>query len=139
MKILDDYISDMMKNNEKVLDGKACFKLSDTYGFPIDLTKEILEEKGLTADEEGYTKEMDEQREKARAARGGSKYMGADETVFHKIDRDFHTEFVGHLNVTVKYHLLQRKMSLLKTQAAEMRSIILYLTKLLSMQKAADR
>ena len=96
MKILDDYISDMMKNNEKVLDGKACFKLSDTYGFPIDLTKEILEEKGLTADEEGYTKEMDEQREKARAARGGSKYMGADETVFHKIDRDFHTEFVGY-------------------------------------------
>ena len=96
MKILDDYISDMMENNEKVLDGKACFKLSDTYGFPIDLTKEILEEKGLTADEEGYTKEMDEQREKARAARGGSKYMGADETVFHKIDRDFHTEFVGY-------------------------------------------
>ena len=96
MKILDDYIEQMQSEGKTVLDGEACFKLSDTYGFPIDLTKEILEEKGLSADEEGYTKAMDEQREKARVARGGSKYMGADETVFHQIDRDFHTEFVGY-------------------------------------------
>ena len=96
IKILDDYIEDMQKEGKTVLDGDACFKLSDTYGFPIDLTKEILEEKGLSADEEGYAKAMDEQREKARVARGGSKYMGADETVFHQISRDFHTEFVGY-------------------------------------------
>ncbi|MGN0601846.1 MAG: alanine--tRNA ligase [Oscillospiraceae bacterium] len=96
MKILDDYIEQMQSEGKKVLDGEACFKLSDTYGFPIDLTKEILEEKGLSADEEGYTKAMEEQREKARVARGGSKYMGADETVFHKISRDFHTEFLGY-------------------------------------------
>ena len=55
-----------------------------------------MKKKGLTADEEGYANAMDEQREKARVARGGSKYMGADETVFHKISRDFHTEFVGY-------------------------------------------
>lgn len=96
MKILDDYIAEMEAKGETTLGGEACFKLSDTYGFPIDLTKEILEEKGLTADEEGYANAMDEQREKARVARGGSKYMGADETVFHKISRDFHTEFVGY-------------------------------------------
>ncbi|MDO5125921.1 MAG: alanine--tRNA ligase [Ruminococcus sp.] len=96
MKILDDYIDQMQKNGENVLDGEACFKLSDTYGFPIDLTREILEEKGLSVDEEAFEKAMNEQREKARVARGGSKYMGADETVFHKIDRDFHTEFVGY-------------------------------------------
>ena len=96
MKILDDYMEEMKKEDKTVLDGEACFKLSDTYGFPIDLTREILEEKGFKADEEGYTKAMNEQREKARTARGGSKYMGADETVFHKIDRDFHTEFVGY-------------------------------------------
>ena len=96
MKILDDYIADMQKNGETVLGGEACFKLSDTYGFPIDLTKEILEEKGFTADEDGYAKAMNEQKEKARTARGGSKYMGADETVFHQISRDFHTEFLGY-------------------------------------------
>ena len=96
MKILDDYIDEMEAKGETTLGGEACFKLSDTYGFPIDLTKEILEEKGLTADEEGYANAMDEQREKARVARGGSKYMGADETVFHKISRDFHTKFVGY-------------------------------------------
>lgn len=96
IKILDDYMEQMSKEGKTVLDGEACFKLSDTYGFPIDLTREILEEKGLKADEEGYEKAMNEQRVKAREARGGSKYMGADETVFHKIDRDFHTEFVGY-------------------------------------------
>ena len=96
MKILDDYMEEMKKNGVTVLEGEACFKLSDTYGFPIDLTREILEENGFTADEDGYTKAMNEQREKARVARGGSKYMGADETVFHKISRDFHTEFLGY-------------------------------------------
>lgn len=65
MKILD-YIGRYMKKREKQsLTVKACFKLSDTYGFPIDLTREILEEKGFKADEEGYTKAMNEQREKA--------------------------------------------------------------------------
>ncbi|MGN1133807.1 MAG: alanine--tRNA ligase-related protein, partial [Oscillospiraceae bacterium] len=96
MKILDDYIAEMKAKGEKVLDGEACFKLSDTYGFPIDLTREILEENGLEADEEGFEKAMETQREMARKARGGSKYMGADETVFHQISRDFHTEFVGY-------------------------------------------
>ncbi|MBQ7069855.1 MAG: alanine--tRNA ligase [Ruminococcus sp.] len=96
MKILDDYIEQLEKSGEKVLDGESCFKLSDTYGFPIDLTREILEEKGLSCDEEGYEKCMQQQRETARNARGGSKYMGADETVFHKIDKEVTTEFTGY-------------------------------------------
>lgn len=96
LNILSGYIEDMQKNGVSVLDGVKCFTLSDTYGFPIDLTREILEEKGLSCDEEGYAKAMDEQRETARKARGGSKYMGADETVFHKIDKNFTTEFVGY-------------------------------------------
>ncbi len=96
LNILSGYIEEMQKNGETVLDGVKCFTLSDTYGFPIDLTREILEEKGLSCDEEGYAKAMDEQRETARKARGGSKYMGADETVFHKIDKNFSTEFVGY-------------------------------------------
>ena len=96
MKILDDYIEDMNSNGKKVLDGESCFKLSDTYGFPIDLTREILEEKGMSVDEEGYNACMDKQRETARTARGGSKYMGADETVFHKMDKTFSTTFTGY-------------------------------------------
>ncbi|MBR1662918.1 MAG: alanine--tRNA ligase [Ruminococcus sp.] len=96
MKILDTYVEELSAKGEKVLDGEACFKLSDTYGFPIDLTREILEEKGLGVDEEGFEKAMQVQRETARAARGDSKYMGADETVFHKIDKEISTEFTGY-------------------------------------------
>lgn len=96
MKILEDYIEKMQAEGKTVLDGESCFKLSDTYGFPIDLTREILEEKGMSCDEDGYAVCMEKQRETARTARGGSKYMGADETVFHKIDKDFSTEFTGY-------------------------------------------
>ena len=94
--ILNGYIDEMTAADEKVLDGKKCFFLSDTYGFPIDLTREILEEKGLQCDEEGFKEALQVQKDTARAARGGSKYMGADETVFHKIDREYSTEFVGY-------------------------------------------
>ena len=96
MNILNGYVEDMKNNGETVLDGQKCFVLSDTYGFPIDLTREILEEKGFSCDEKGFKEAMEIQRETARKARGGSKYMGADETVFHKIDKDYHTEFVGY-------------------------------------------
>lgn len=96
MKLLEDYIADLTEKGEKVLSGEDCFKLSDTHGFPIDLTREILEEKGMTVDEEGYYKCMEVQRTTAREARGGSKYMGADETVFHRIDKEFTSEFLGY-------------------------------------------
>ena len=96
MNILGGFIDELKTNGKKVLDGKSCFLLSDTYGFPIDLTRELLEEQGLSCDEEEFNKCMQEQKERAREARGGSKYMGADETVFHKIDRSYHTEFVGY-------------------------------------------
>ena len=107
MKILDDYIENMQKDGKTVLDGESCFKLSDTYGFPIDLAREILEEKGMSVDEDGYNTCMEKQRETARTARGGSKYMGADETVFHQMDKTFSTVFTGYetLNGTseIKY------------------------------------
>ncbi|WP_124098009.1 alanine--tRNA ligase [Ruminococcus sp. Marseille-P6503] len=100
MKILDEYIENMSSEGRKVLDGESCFKLSDTYGFPIDLTREILEEKCFEADEDGYAACVEKQRVTAREARGGSKYMGSDETVFHKIDKEFHTEFTGYEKLT---------------------------------------
>lgn len=95
-KILDEYVEKMSAEGRTVLDGESCFKLSDTYGFPIDLTREILEEKGMSVDEDGYGACMKKQRETARTARGDSKYMGADETIFHQMDKNFATEFIGY-------------------------------------------
>ena len=82
LAILADMEADMAAKGEKVLSGDNAFKLYDTYGFPLDLTVEILEEKSLTVDEEGFQKAMKEQREKARKARKTTNYMGADVTVY---------------------------------------------------------
>ncbi len=94
--VLNGYIDEMKAAGEKVLSGKKCFILADTYGFPLDLTCEILEEQGYGVDEETYLEEMEKQKETARTARGGSKYMGADETVFNDIDISLTTKFVGY-------------------------------------------
>ncbi len=91
---------DMKKAGEKTLSGDNAFKLYDTYGFPLDLTKEILEEKGYGIDEEGFQKAMEEQRVKARTAREVTNYMGADATVYDDIDVNVTTEFVGYDHLT---------------------------------------
>ena len=80
----------------KTLSGEDTFKLYDTYGFPLDLTKEILEEKGFTVDEEGFNKAMQVQRETARSARATTNYMGADATVYDEIDPAITSKFVGY-------------------------------------------
>ena len=92
----------MSKNGSKVLSGENTFKLYDTYGFPVDLTAEILEEKGFSYDEAGFKACMDEQREKARKARKTTNYMGADVTVYESIDPSITTEFVGYDKLTAK-------------------------------------
>ena len=96
LSILADMEEKMTAGGEKTLSGEDAFKLYDTYGFPFDLTKEILEEKNLSIDEEGFKKAMDEQRSKARAARKTTNYMGADVTVYQYIDAAITTEFVGY-------------------------------------------
>ncbi len=96
LKILSDMIEEMTEKEEKTLSGENAFKLYDTYGFPLDLTMEILEEKGFGVDEEGFKAAMEEQRVKARKARGVTNYMGADATVYDEIDPSVTTEFVGY-------------------------------------------
>lgn len=86
----------MEKEGKKELAGSEAFKLYDTYGFPLDLTKEILEEKGFTVDEKGFGEAMQEQKVKARLARKVTNYMGADVTVYESIDPNITTEFVGY-------------------------------------------
>ncbi|WP_283680920.1 alanine--tRNA ligase [Parablautia sp. Marseille-Q6255] len=96
LNILADMESELEKCGTKMLSGKDAFVLYDTYGFPLDLTKEILEEKGYTIDEEGFGACMEEQRQMARKARGTTNYMGADATVYDQIDASVTTEFVGY-------------------------------------------
>ena len=98
--ILSDMIADMEAKGEKTLNGEAAFRLYDTYGFPLDLTKEILEEKELDVDEEGFHACMEVQRKKARDAREVTYYMGEDVTVYESIDPGVTSTFVGYDNLT---------------------------------------
>jgi len=69
MKIFDQLLADHKAKGETVFSGTDAFKLYDTYGFPIDLTVEMVEDEGMTLDREGFDKEMEEQRVRARKAR----------------------------------------------------------------------
>lgn len=97
--ILKTYIDELEKEGNKKLSGEKAFKLYDTYGFPIDLTKEILEESNLFVDEDGFNEEMDKQKTRAREARAESNYMGAEETVYNKLDASLESKFVGYDNI----------------------------------------
>ncbi len=100
--ILEEMTSAMEEKGEKTLQGEDAFKLYDTYGFPIDLTKEILEEKGFAVDEDGFKACMEVQRTTARKARGVTNYMGADATVYENIDPSVTTRFVGYDTLSVE-------------------------------------
>ena len=102
LSILSDMEKQMEADGVKVLSGENAFKLYDTYGFPMDLTQEILEEKGFSVDEEGFKKAMEVQRTTARKARKVTNYMGADETVYESVDPSVTTEFVGYDSLNCK-------------------------------------
>jgi len=97
--ILNDFISEIRLKNEKTIPGEMVFKLHDTYGFPLDLTREIAEENDLLVDEEGFKSEMDEQKKKARAAHNSKDTSAWADSVFDKLDKSLKTTFVGY-NVT---------------------------------------
>ncbi|MBO5656598.1 MAG: alanine--tRNA ligase, partial [Agathobacter sp.] len=96
---------------QAVLSGENTFKLYDTYGFPVDLTAEILSEQGFTYDEAGFKACMEEQRQKARSARKVTNYMGADATVYEEIDPSVTSTFVGYDNL-----VYTSKVSVLTTE-----------------------
>ena len=70
LRILNDLVESHKAKGETVFSGEDAFKLYDTYGFPLDLTQDILEEQGMTVDEAAFTALMEDQKERARAARG---------------------------------------------------------------------
>ena len=102
MSLLEGEIDDQIREENKVFPGGAAFKLYDTYGFPKDLTREILAERGLTLDEKGFEEAMDEQRERARQARKDSNIQVFTDDPFNPLGSDAVTEFTGyeHLNGT---------------------------------------
>ena len=96
LSILAQMEEEMKAAGTTELSGENAFKLYDTFGFPTDLTQEILEEKGFTMDEAGFGVCMQHQRETARKARKTTNYMGADVTVYESIDASVTTQFVGY-------------------------------------------
>ena len=119
LRILGEMEDAMTTAGEKTLSGENAFKLYDTYGFPMDLTKEILEEKGYDIDEDGFQKCMEEQRNKARSAREVTNYMGADATVYDDIDVNVTTEFVGY-----DYLTFDSKVTVLTTETEIVNSLM---------------
>jgi alanyl-tRNA synthetase len=95
LAILNDQIETLRKKGETVLPGSEVFKLYDTYGFPLDLTQDILKEKNLTLDEMGFQDEMERQRERARASWKGSEAKGVD-PVYKGLSEKIRTVFVGY-------------------------------------------
>ncbi len=109
--ILTQMEDEMTGRNDTVLPGEDAFKLYDTYGFPLDLTTEILAEKGFTVDQQGFNDCMQTQRETARRARKTTNYMGADETIYQSIPASVSTTFVGYDRLSD-----QSKISVLTTE-----------------------
>ena len=103
-EIIKEYIEDMVKSGSKVLDGDKVFKLYDTYGFPLELTEEILADHGYTADEEGFKVNMQAQKERARANQKTGDDEGWDSNAFElDVPR---TEFCGYENLKDDGHIL---------------------------------
>ena len=100
LAILSKMMEETKAAGQAVLSGENTFKLYDTYGFPVDLTGEILAENGFTYDEAGFKACMEEQRTKARNARKATNYMGADATVYEELDPSITSEFVGYDRLT---------------------------------------
>ncbi|SHJ49865.1 alanine--tRNA ligase [Paramaledivibacter caminithermalis] len=98
---LKDYIHQMMISNETVLLGEEAFRLYDTYGFPLDLTREILEEENLAVDVQGFNREMEKQRERARAARKDMEELGWETGHEIEIGEKAKSDFIGYDNFSI--------------------------------------
>nr|MCR5641032.1 alanine--tRNA ligase [Lachnospiraceae bacterium] len=94
--------AEMEAAGSKELSGEHAFMLYDTFGFPVDLTAEILEEKGYSYDAAGFEKCMQVQKETARGARKETNYMGADATVYNEIPTDYVSTFDGYDKISAE-------------------------------------
>ncbi len=104
--VLSSYMEGRADGDDSLFSGEQAFKLYDTYGFPIDLTREILAEKGIAIDEEGFSAEMDKQRSRARAARAKIGDVGWDDKIADLMATMPKTEFVGYDTLTTDAKVL---------------------------------
>ena len=105
ISILEDYINEMRKKKKSVLSGEKAFKLYDTYGFPLDLTKEILLEKNLSLNEEEFKLNMERQRRRARNSRdGGDSGWGGKES--KELFKDINSTFKGYETVKLETEII---------------------------------
>ncbi|HYE08981.1 MAG TPA: alanine--tRNA ligase, partial [Patescibacteria group bacterium] len=101
LNILESYIEELNASKSKTLSGEKAFELYDTYGFPLDLTRDVLEEQGLNVDEESFNKEMQAQRERARSGRADTSGEAWKEDIYSKLDKSIATtSFVGYDHYT---------------------------------------
>lgn len=99
LQLLGELMDNLRKTNQKTVEGKDAFKLYDTYGFPLEMTKEYLEDAGFSVDETGFKAEMQKQKERARNARGSDKSMGVQRDLL--IDIKTPSEYVGYSQLEV--------------------------------------
>ncbi|OJG83895.1 alanyl-tRNA synthetase [Enterococcus ratti] len=104
LEILNQVIAEVKKVNGTTLSGKDIFKLYDTYGFPVELTEEVAEDKGLKVDHTGFEKEMEVQRQRARSARSTEKSMGVQSALLTDIKVE--SKFIGYDHVESDSELL---------------------------------
>jgi len=99
LDLLNETIADVKSRNSDLIDGEAAFKLYDTYGFPIELTREYAEDEGIKVDEAGFDAEMKKQQNRARNARGNTKSMGVQSDFWINVQDE--SEYVGYDTLVV--------------------------------------
>ncbi|MFW5998184.1 MAG: alanine--tRNA ligase [Halanaerobiaceae bacterium] len=104
LNILENMIAELKVNKKNILSGDKAFKLYDTYGFPLDLTREILEENDLEVDEDEFSKKMQEQKSRAREAREDFGFSGSKaEKIYRDIKDEIEsTDFLGYRNLDIQ-------------------------------------
>ncbi|MBT1247560.1 MULTISPECIES: alanine--tRNA ligase [unclassified Thermosipho (in: thermotogales)] len=100
-----EIVEKVVRESGGKIDGKSAFKLYDTYGFPLDILKDLANENGYVLDEEGFNKYMEEQRKKARNAAGEVEF--SERTEYESLN--FHTEFVGYDTLETDVKVLKIK------------------------------
>jgi len=104
LELLDDIVAEAVKTGEKEISGERAFKLYDTYGFPVELTQEIAADRGFSVDLDGFEKEMEKQKEKARETHKFKVKAGGGEVEMHgNLEA---TSFVGHGSLSSKSNIV---------------------------------
>ena len=107
LKILREELEKLRARREKVLSGEVAFRLYDTFGFPLDLTAEILQEEGLSLDEEGFNAQMEGQRQKSKQAWQGIG-EGRGKEIYRRLSGEgVRTEFLGYGEIQSESKILK--------------------------------